>query len=245
MTATESTLIAHCGASKVDREFLKTLPLPEATRTYQPIPHIQIVEALIETLSFRHISVVRDEYAVTPDGMRCFGLLQLEHGFEDVRFAIGFRNSNDKSLRLAMTVGYRVFICDNLAFKGDFTPVLAKHSKSLNLIDLVSVGVDKIQRNFEPLKTQINEWRDHRLDERQAKEVIYDAFMNSSLRLPRYLLPAVHKLYFNPQIDDFKARTLWSLSNAFTSAFKELKPVKQFQATAKLGDFLEDYRMPF
>jgi hypothetical protein len=241
----DSMLIAHCGASKVDREFLKTLPIPEATRTHQPIPHILIAEALIETLGFRHIEVVREEYAVTPDGMRCFGLLQLEYRYEDVQFAIGFRNSNDKSLRLAMTAGYRVIICDNLAFKGDFTPLLAKHSKSLNLIDLVSVGVDKIQRNFESLKIQINDWRAHMLDDKRAKEVIYDAFMGSDLKLPRYLLPVVHRLYFDPQLEEFKARTLWSLSNAFTSAFKELSPVKQFQATAKLGDFLEDYRMPF
>jgi hypothetical protein len=245
MSTTESMLIAHCGASKVDREFLKTLPLPEATRTHQPIPHIQIVEALIESLSFRHIAVVRDEYAVTPDGMRCFGLLQLEYRYQDVQFAIGFRNSNDKSLRLAMTVGYRVVICDNLAFKGDFTPVLAKHSKNLNLIDLVSVGVDKIQRNFEPLKTQISDWRDHQLTDREAKEIVYDAFLDSDLKLPRYLMPTVHHLYFNPQVEVFTSRTLWSLSNAFTSAFKELKPVKQFQVAAKLGDFLEDYRMPF
>lgn len=33
---------------------------------------------------------------------------------------------------------------------GDFTPVLAKHTKSFNLIDTLSVGVDRIQRNFEP-----------------------------------------------------------------------------------------------
>ena len=52
MTATESTLLAHCGASKVDRAFLKTLPLPDATRTHKPIPHIEIVGALIETLTF-------------------------------------------------------------------------------------------------------------------------------------------------------------------------------------------------
>ena len=110
---TDSMLIAHCGASKVDREFLKTLPLPEATRTHQPISHILIAEALIETLGFRHIKVAREEYAVTPDGMRCFGLLQLEYCYEDVQFAIGFRNSNDKPLRLAITVGYRVIICDS------------------------------------------------------------------------------------------------------------------------------------
>jgi hypothetical protein len=32
---------------------------------------------------------------------------------------------------------------------------------------------------------------------------------------------------------------MWSLSNAFTSAFKSLDPVPQFKATAKLGPFLE------
>jgi hypothetical protein len=30
-----------------------------------------------------------------------------------------------------------------MAFSGDFTPILAKHSKSFSLIDCVSVGVDR------------------------------------------------------------------------------------------------------
>jgi len=47
--------------------------------------------------------------------------------------------------------GYRVFVCSNMAFAGDFTPVLAKHSKSFSLIDCISVGVDPMQRNFEPM----------------------------------------------------------------------------------------------
>jgi hypothetical protein len=32
---------------------------------------------------------------------------------------------------------------------------------------------------------------------------------------------------------------MWSLSNAFTSAFKEFEPVPAFKATAKLADFLK------
>ena len=43
----------------------------------------------------------------------------------------------------------------------------------------------------------------------------------------------------NPQYDEFKPRTIWSLSNAFTSAFKELDPIPQFRATAKLAGFIE------
>jgi hypothetical protein len=32
---------------------------------------------------------------------------------------------------------------------------------------------------------------------------------------------------------------MWSLSNAFTSAFKELEPIPQFRATARLAGFLK------
>ena len=50
---------------------------------------------------------------------------------------------------------------------------------------------------------------------------------------------SAHDLYFRPTHSEFEPRTLWSLSNAFTSAFKQLDPIPQFKATAKLGWFLQ------
>jgi hypothetical protein len=50
----------------------------------------------------------------------------------------------------------------------------------------------------------------------------------------------VHDLYFEPEYEEFRARTIWSLSNAFTSAFEELDLIPQFKATAKLREFLEE-----
>jgi len=58
---------------------------------------------------------------------------------------------------------------------------------------------------------------------------------------PRNLLPVVHRHYFNSGHESFRPRTLWSLSNAFTSAFKELKPMRQFKATARLAAFLGSF----
>jgi hypothetical protein len=121
---------------------------------------------------------------------------------------------------------------------GDFTPVLAKHTKSFNLIDTLSVGVDRIQRNFEPLQRQVELWRKTQITDDTAKLIFYTAFIDGKLEAPRSLLPEVHRLYFEPQYPEFVARTMWSLSNAFTSAFKKLDPVPQFKATAKLGAFL-------
>lgn len=120
------------------------IPTPPGSPTHQRVPHSEIVGALVETLSFRQISVVQEEYAVSNDGMKMFGVLDLETTFNGCRFSVAVRNSNDKSMRLALTVGYRVLVCDNMAFAGDFTPVLAKHTKHLSLVDILAVGVDRM-----------------------------------------------------------------------------------------------------
>lgn len=117
-----STLIGYKGRT-IPREELALVPTPPATDTHKPVPHHEIVQALIETLGFRHIGVVHDEYTVSPDGMKMFGVLDLETEMHGARFAIGLKNSHDKSMRLALTCGYRVFVCSNMAFSGDFTPV--------------------------------------------------------------------------------------------------------------------------
>jgi len=120
-----------------------------------------------------------------------------------------------------------------------FTPVLAKHSKSFSLVDAISVGVDRMQRNFEPMRKQVEAWRQSEVTDVTARIIIYQAFIEGELDVPKHLARRVHDFYFEPQYEDFRPRTLWSLSNAFTSAFKELDPIPQFKATAKLGGFLE------
>jgi hypothetical protein len=122
-----STLIGYQGRT-ISREELALVPTPSATETHLPVPHHEVVNALVETLGFRHIGVVHDEYAVSPDGMKMFGALDLATEMDGYRFAIGVRNSHDKSMRLAMTVGLRVFVCSNMAFSGDFSPCTIWHN---------------------------------------------------------------------------------------------------------------------
>src|SRR6202030_4344433 len=185
-----STLIGYNGRT-IGREELALVPTPAATETHRPVPHHEIVQALVETLGFRHIGVVHDEYAVSPDGMKAFGVLDLETEMAGCRFSIGLRNSHDKSMRLAMTCGYRVFVCSNMAFAGDFTPVLAKHSKSFSLIDCISVGVDRMQRSFEPMRKPVEGLQESEPPDLCPKVVIYQAFVEgqpeSSQPPPRHL----------------------------------------------------------
>src|SRR5260370_3693109 len=192
-----STLIGY-GGRTIGREELTLVPTPPATETHRPLPHHEIVQALVETLGFRHIGVVHDEYAVSPDGMKMFGVLDLETEMHGARFSIGLRNSHDKTMRLALTCGYRVFVCSNMAFSGDFTPVLAKHSKSLNLVDSISVGVDRMQRNFAPMQKQVESWQSMELSNVSAKMIVYEAFIESELEFPKHLPRRCRALAFKP-----------------------------------------------
>jgi hypothetical protein len=78
--------------------------------------------------------------------------------------------------------------------------VLAKHSKGFNLVDTLSFGVDRIQRNFEPMQQQVEGWRQTQITDAQAKLIFYSAFIDGKLEAARSLLPEVHRLYFRAAI---------------------------------------------
>lgn len=235
-------LMTMKGAHLVGRQDLLGLETPEGTATHKPIAHAVVVQALIETLGLRRLNVVADQYAVTPDGMRMFGVLSLDVEGSGVRVTLGLRNSHDKSFALALVVGYKVTVCDNLMFAGDFTPVVKKHSKNADIVDILALGVERCQRGFDPLMRRVDAWRGHELPDDRARLIIYKAFIErAGIELPRHLGAKVHEEYFNPSFQEFQPGSLWSLEQAFTHSFKELDPIPCFNATAKLGPFLEQF----
>jgi hypothetical protein len=96
-----------------------------------------------------------------------------------------------------------------------------------------------MQRNFEPMRKQVGNGKGRACRKRTAKLVIYRAFVEGELDVPKHLARRVNDLYFNPQVEEFAARTTWNLSNAFTSASKDLDPIPQCKTTAKLASFLD------
>lgn len=236
-------LITH-GDSKIGRQELLALPSPDSTATHTVVPHSKIVEKTIEALAYRKVSVIAEEYAVTKDGARMFGVLTLDIDGQGLNLALGLRNSWDKSFAIGMVAGFRVFVCSNLAFKGEFFAIAKRHSKNVlsSLDDTIAIGVDRIQRAFQPMLDQVNVWQNHSLSDTQAKALIYDAFVEDRIDAPKHLMKSVHRAYFEPELDAFKPRTLWSLQNGFTTAFKELEPIPMIRATSSLGTYFEALR---
>ena len=122
--------------------------------------------------------------------------------------------------------------------------MLAKHSKHFSLEDSLAVGVDRMQRNFGPLKQQVEEWRAMQLSTAAAKLLIYQAFIGEETGFPKHLARRVHDLYFLPVHEEFQPRTM--------EPVKRLPPVRsrswnQFRSTRPRGswrNFCKRYDLP-
>jgi len=89
---------------------------------------------------------------------------------------------------------------------------MRKHT-SFNLKDALSIGVDNMQRNFAPMVEDVQRWHDTVITDTTAKLIIYEAFVEGGMEIPRHLLRPTHDLYFQPVHEEFMPRTLWSLNN--------------------------------
>ena len=67
------------------------------------------------------------------------------------RTAIGLRGDRlpqqPRLVALALAVGYRIFVCDNLAFHGDFTPVTRKHTWKFDEMGYATTPPDPVRIN--------------------------------------------------------------------------------------------------
>ena len=125
-------LILHCGAAEVPRKALAMVPTPRPTETWQPIPHETYVHRIEQALPDYGLSVVQEAHAITHDGTRYFGLVQVQNGCSspDYTWVLGLRNSHDKSLPAGLVAGSQVFVCDNLAFSGE-VQISRKHTPNI------------------------------------------------------------------------------------------------------------------
>ena len=234
-----SNLIAGIETRKISPLELAMIDAPAPTTTHFPVKHADFANEVESQLRMRGIQIVSQEYAVSADGMKMFGLMVTNQEFDGCKYAIGLRNSNDKSMRIGLVAGFKVLVCENMAFSGDFKPLNAMHTANFHLEDSVVVAINKVHKGLLQTSTQVERMRNFDVNLQTAKETIYDAFVGKEgLRLPTMILKDVHQNYFHSPIPEFQPGTAWALHNAFTSSFKKLNPVRQFHETGRLTPFL-------
>ena len=139
------SLCLHAGANVIQPAVLRDVVTPEATATWTPVPHDTLVNSVRSALTYNGATIVREEHALYHDGDRYFGLLHLGDDKDGGNTVIGIRNSHDKTFPAGLSLGNRVFVCDNLAFSSDVT-VARKHTTFIrrDLDRLIYAAVGKL-----------------------------------------------------------------------------------------------------
>ena len=227
-------LMSHVDTDLVTRDQLRTLPEPEVTRTFKAIPHIELVDMLELVLRQNQIRIEDERFALRRDGSVLFGVLQLAYGeTQDGRAALGLRTANNKTMSIQLCAGLSVFVCDNLAFRGDMIALKRKHTSGLNLRVELAGAVLRFQEHFGRLAGEVERLKNRLVADIEAKALIHDAF--STGLMPLRFLPEVSQAYFEPEVDQFQPRTAWSLHNAFTGAAKDMPLTTRLPAIQSLG----------
>jgi hypothetical protein len=131
-------LVLHRGGWEATKADLASVPVPDPTESYHPVPYGRFVEEVELHVPRFGLTIQSAQYALTRGQM--FGVLTCTNGHNarDYALAIGLRNSYDRSLSVGLVAGTRVFCCDNLAFSGE-VQMHRKHTANVfrDLPDLI------------------------------------------------------------------------------------------------------------
>jgi Domain of unknown function (DUF932) len=221
VTQPRPNLLLHCGARAVAREQILGVPTPQPTATWTPIPHIELITHVENTLESNGLIVGTQAHSLSHDHARYFGLMEIKRSesAEDYCWVLGLRNSHDKTFPAGITAGAQVFVCDNLSFSGE-VKLARKHTRFIarDLPQLVQSAVGKLMDRWHHQDARLSAYKLTELEDRAAHDLVIRACDVGVC--PNRLIPRVLQEWRRPRHEQFEQRNVWSFFNGFTEALK-------------------------
>ena len=240
-----NNLMLHRGGWEATKADVASVPVPDPTGTYHPVPYDRFVEEVELHVPRFGLHVQSSSFALAREGSQMFGVLTCTNGDagKDYALAIGLRNSYDRSLAVGLVAGTRVFCCDNLAFSGEVA-MARKHTANVfrDLPDLIyrmlsQVTVLKARTDEEIVRMKVLPMPPER-----AHHVMVAAIRASIT--PASRLPKILEAWDDPKHEEFEPRTAWSLFNAFTEVLKAGPPRQQMEGSLRLTSLFRKELFP-
>ncbi len=215
-------LCLHCGAENASREEVEETSTPHATSTWQPIPHINLIERVEYSLQSNRLVIGDCAHSLSHNGSRYFGLMEVRErtmSTEDYAWVLGIRNSHDKTFPAGLVAGAQVFVCDNLSFNGEIK-VTRKHTRFIlrDLPSLVQGAVGRLMNSWHQQAERIEAYKGYHLTDQEVHDLIVRSVDVGVV--PNRHVPDVLFEWRHPRHDEFSDRTVWSLFNGFTEVLK-------------------------
>lgn len=232
------TLCLHSGATIIEMEQLRNVNLPEATPTWTPVAHDKLVDSVKGALVASGANIVKEEHALYKGGDRYFGLLHLGDNNDGGNTVVGLRNSHDKTFPAGLSLGNRVFVCDNLSFSGDVV-VARKHTRFIgrDLERLIYQAVGKLADLRGKQQLRFAAYKARELSDVDAHDLMIRALLAHVVS--GEAIPKVVDEWRKPSHEDFSPRNVWSLFNDFTEVMKGTAPMAAVKRTMTLHGLLD------
>ncbi len=212
------------GSRSISRAELSMIQTPRPTPTWRPVPHAEVAELALRESARRNWDVVSEEYGLGSGESKMFGVLRFSpHGRPDFTRALGVRNSHDKSLAVGITAGISIMCCSNLAFSGEIV-IHRRHTAGIELGGLMGGVFDRLEESFIRLERNADGLKLKAISIDDARRIIVVAAEMKAI--PSCDIIPVLDEFRKPRHEEFKARTRWSLLNAFTETAKKYSPAR-------------------
>jgi len=207
-------------ATRADVEAVNT---PLGTRSWRPLDHGALVERFYDAAHHAGVTVSQDRHILARDGLRYFGLFQVnlptEH--DDIATVFGLRNSHDKSCAAGMMAGDAPFICSNLCFSNEIT-IGRKHTSGVTWHEiggLLNEAFSRLAESKVNMDKRVTAAKQIPLADSSAYETACRGYRAGACT--RGQLAKVIDQWHEPEHAAFRGRTLWSLQNAFSNVWRK------------------------
>ena len=223
----------------VDFSGLTTVGTPQATRTWQPVPHHDIMTTVIDhaksrnlqidELTYELVDVYKDKVQQPYPDMFARMYMKSDNGV--YRNMLGIRNSHNKKYGASACSGTSVMVCSNGVMSAEHM-ISSKHTPHVrdNFDQAVSNMFDNVIASWKRNECRYNGYRATELSEAGFDQILGAAIREGAINPSKSL--KVYQEYIDPRHDAFADRNAWSAFNAFTEIHKE-SPFRLDQPAAR------------
>lgn len=223
---------------------VRAVEVPEATATYQPVRHDFLIDLVTEGFQANlPVALSTIDYGLARDGNRLFGVARFEaQGNSEVGFAVGFRNSYDKSISAGVCMGANVLVCSNLCFSGSSITVMRKHTANVlpDLNRMVIEAAGRAWAEFVKTEADLDSFRGIEIDE-DALFAWLGVMVGRGVLLSGEMLKAA-RYWRKPPHEEHAGRDLFAAYQGVNNALKGAQPHRTMQAHAGLHTYANALR---
>jgi len=217
-------------------EVIECMPL-QATQTYTPISNRELIMTSLEVLDKCNFTVVNEFYKMDSSRQKMVGGLIVHSGDSDYNMMLGLKNSGDKSMSAAYTMGMSILVCSNSSVSGE-EMMIRKHTGNANveIKKALTESVLKLETQYSKIKADFERLKEIEVTKKTCASLVGQMYLNENI-ITQQQLALVRDELLNESYNYGVKDSAYNLYQNITNSLKVSHPVNFFKNHVQLHDF--------